>query len=107
VLAAQVNAPSLDVLRGLADKLRDNLQSGVLALGAVIKEKPSLLVMVTQDVVDRGVNAGQLIAPIAEAVGGKAGGRPNMAQGGGNDPSKLDAALSLTVELVRSKLNGK
>jgi alanyl-tRNA synthetase len=85
--------------------LRDGLKSGVLALGAVINDKPSLLVMVTPDLVDQGLKAGDLIKPIAEAVGGKAGGRPNMAQGGGTNPAKLDEALALTSGLVRQALN--
>ncbi|NWJ44316.1 MAG: alanine--tRNA ligase [Chloroflexi bacterium] len=104
VLSAKVNAPNADVLRSIGDKLRDSLKSGVVAIGAVIKEKPSLLVMVTPDLVERGLNAGKIIAPIAEKVGGRAGGRPNMAQGGGNDPEKLDEALSLTIGLVRGTI---
>ncbi len=84
--------------------MRDTLKSGVVALGAVINEKPSLVVMVTQDLVDRGLKAGELIGPIAGAVGGRAGGRPQMAQGGGSQPEKLEEALALTVGLVRSAL---
>lgn len=105
VLAAKINAANLDILRGVGDRLRDGLKSGVLALGAVINDKPSLLVMVTPDLVDQGLKAGDLIKPIAEAVGGKAGGRPNMAQGGGTNPAKLDEALALTSGLVRQALN--
>jgi alanyl-tRNA synthetase len=105
VLAAKVNAPNIDILRSVGDRLRDGLKSGVLAIGAVINEKPNLLVMVTPDLVDKGLKAGDLIRPIAAAVGGKAGGRPNMAQGGGSDPSKLDEALNLTPDLVREALS--
>ncbi len=105
VLATKVNAATVDILRGVGDKLRDSLKSGVVAIGAVINEKPSILVMVTPDLIDKGLKAGDLIKPIAEAVGGKAGGRPNMAQGGGTNPNKLDEALALTVDLVREVLN--
>jgi len=104
VLAVKVNVANNDLLRSLGDKLRDSLKSGVVAVGAVINEKPTLLVMVTQDLVERGLHAGQLIGPLAEAVGGRAGGRPQMAQGGGIDANKLDEALGLTAGLVSSAL---
>jgi alanyl-tRNA synthetase len=106
VLAARVNAPNADVLRSIGDRLRDGLRSGVVALGAVIKDKPSLVVMVTPDLIERGLNAGQIIGPVAEKVGGRAGGRPQMAQGGGTDPSRLDEALSLTTGLVKNMYRG-
>ncbi|MEI6045752.1 MAG: alanine--tRNA ligase, partial [Chloroflexota bacterium] len=104
VLATSVNVANLDLLRSIGDRLRDSLKSGVLALGAVINEKPSLLVMVTPDLVERGLKAGELIKPIAEMVGGRAGGRPVMAQGGGSNPAKLEEALALTPSLVQQAL---
>jgi alanyl-tRNA synthetase len=104
VLAAKVNVPNMDIFRSVGDRLRDGLKSGVLALGTVLDNEPKLLVMVTQDWVDKGLKAGDLIKPIAEVVGGRAGGRPVMAQGGGTNPAKLDEALALTPDLVRQTL---
>ncbi len=101
VLSVKINAANVDILRSVGDRLRDGLKSGVLALGAIINDEPKLIVMVTQDLVDRGLKAGDLIKPIAEAVGGRAGGRPNMAQGGGTNAAKLDEALALAPGLVR------
>jgi len=96
----------LDVngMRALADQLRDKLKSGVIALGAVSgDEKVSLLVVVTKDLIGR-LRAGELIKTMAAEVGGSGGGRPEMAQAGGKDPAKLDAALEKVFGLVESAL---
>ncbi len=96
----------LDVngMRALADQLRDKLKSGVIALGAVSgDEKVALLVVVTKDLIGR-LRAGELIKTMAAEVGGSGGGRPEMAQAGGKDPAKLDAALEKVFGLVESAL---
>jgi alanyl-tRNA synthetase len=92
----------LDVngMRTLADQLRDKLKSGVIALGAASGDgKVSLLVVVTKDLIDR-LKAGELIKIMAAEAGGSGGGRPEMAQAGGKDPAKLDAALEKVFGLV-------
>ena len=104
VLATSVNAATVEILRSVGDKLRDNLKSGVIALGTVIDGAPRLLVMVTDDLTKRGVKAGSLLGPMAEAVEGRGGGRPDKAEGGGKNPAKLEQALALAPELVRSSL---
>ncbi len=96
----------LDVngMRALADQLRDRLKSGVIALGAATDDgKVSLLVVVTKDLIGR-LKAGELIKAMAAEVGGTGGGRPEMAQAGGKDPAKLDAALEKVFGLVESTL---
>lgn len=96
----------LDVngMRALADQLRDKLKSGVIALGAATGDgKVSLLVVVTKDLIGR-LKAGELIKVMAEEVGGSGGGRPEMAQAGGKDPAKLDAALEKVFGLVERAL---
>ena len=95
----------LDVngMRALADQLRDKLKSGVVALGAANDGKVSLLVVVTKDLVVR-LKAGDLIKAMAAEVGGTGGGRPEMAQAGGKDPAKLDAALENVFGLVERML---
>ena len=91
-------------MRTLADQLRDKMKSGVIALGAVMEEgKVSLLVVVTKDLIGR-LKAGDLIKPMAVEVGGTGGGRPEMAQAGGKDASRLDAALGKIFSLVESTL---
>jgi len=91
-------------MRALADQLRDKLKSGVVALGAATGDgKVSLLVVVTKDLTGR-LKAGDLIKTMAAEVGGTGGGRPEMAQAGGKDPSKLDAALEKVFSLVEGTL---
>lgn len=107
VVSGQVKADNIEMLRGIGDKLRDNVRSGVVAIGAVINEKPSLLVMVTDDVVARGVKAGDMVKAMAEQVGGRGGGRPNKAEAGGTDASKLAEALALAPQLVEAALGQK
>ncbi len=106
VLATSISAPNVEILRSVGDKLRDSLKSGVIVLGSVIDGAPRLLVMVTDDLTKRGLKAGTLLGPIAEAVEGRGGGRPDKAEGGGKNPAKLEAALALAPELVRNTLNG-
>ncbi len=95
----------LDVngMRALADQLRDKLKTGVVALGAANDGKVSLLVVVTKDLIGR-LKAGDLIKAMAAEVGGTGGGRPEMAQAGGKDPAKLDAALGNVFGLVERML---
>jgi len=99
VLATQVEQVDAKVLRELADKLRDRMQSGVVVLGGSDGEKVTLLAAVTKDLVKR-VNAGNLIKEIAPIVGGAGGGRPDFAQAGGKDPSKLAQALERVHALI-------
>jgi alanyl-tRNA synthetase len=94
VLAVQVNAADVDTMRQMSDWFRDKLGSSVVTLGAVIDEKPMLVASVTQDLIGRGMHAGNLVRDTAKVIGGGGGGRPNMAQAGGKDPAKLAEALA-------------
>ncbi len=102
VLAVQVPGDAR-VLRELADKLRDKLGSGVVALGAEADGKAVLLVAVTRDLTGR-VKAGDLVREAAGLVGGKGGGKPDLAQAGGPDPSGLGAALEKVRALATAAL---
>jgi len=90
-------------MRTLVDNLRNKLGSGVVVLGSAQDGKVSLIVGVTKDLTDR-VQAGKVIKPVAEKVGGSGGGRPDMAEAGGKDPGQLDAALSEAYSVVDSLL---
>ncbi len=103
LLAARVDGLDGKQLRELADQLRERLGSGVIALGAKEGDKASLLVAVTRDLTAR-VQAGALIKPLAETVGGRGGGRPDLAQAGGSDPGQLDAALARAPQLLAELL---
>ena len=104
VIAAQVNAATVDMLREMSDWLRDKLGSGVVVLGAVVNEKPALIASVTADLIPRGLHAGNIIKPVASAIGGRGGGRPNMAQAGGKDTAKIGEALTLVAGVVGKAL---
>ncbi|SEM69750.1 alanine--tRNA ligase [Paenibacillus sp. OV219] len=105
VLAAQVNAPSMDALRGIVDELKVKLQGAVIVLGAVAEDKVNLVAAVAPELVKQGFNAGKIVKEAAAACGGGGGGRPDMAQAGGKDPSKLGEALQIAEELVLSQAN--
>jgi alanyl-tRNA synthetase len=103
MLAARVKTTRPDNLRDLADALRDKLGSAVIVLGTVSDDKPYFVVSVTPDLVARGYHAGNIIREAARITGGGGGGKPNLAQGGGKDPSKLDEALAAVPGLIRFK----
>jgi len=100
VIAAQVPELGMDALRNLADSLVSKLHSGVVVLGSVVNKKVLLVSKISQDLVDRGLHAGNLIGEVAKATGGGGGGRPDFAQAGGRDASKLDEALAKVPGLV-------
>jgi alanyl-tRNA synthetase len=100
VLAAEVEASSMETLREMTDWLRDQLGSAVIVLGAVMKGKPGFVAAVTPDLVDKGLRADRLIREVAAVVGGSGGGRPTLAQAGGKDSERIGEALSLVSKLV-------
>ena len=92
--------PSKD-LRGLADSMRDRIQSGVVLLGSRVDGKVALLVAVTPDQVSR-FDAGRMVSELAPLVGGRGGGKKDLAQAGGSDPAGLDAAIAHFYAMVES-----
>ena len=103
VAIQQLDVSSTDALRAAGDVLKSRLQSGIVVLASVIDGKPSFLAMVTPDLTKR-VSAGDIVKAAAQAAGGGGGGRPEVAQGGGTDPSKVEAALAAARALIESKL---
>jgi alanyl-tRNA synthetase len=99
VLAARLDGLDGKALLALVDQLKNKLGSAVILLGGVFEEKVVLVAGVTQDLTSR-LKAGDLMRQAAAVVGGKGGGRPDMAQGGGVDAGKLDEALALAATLV-------
>ena len=103
VLAAKLDGADAATLRDTADSLKGKLGRAALVLAAVEDGKVRLVASVTKDLTDR-VKAGELVNHVATQVGGKGGGRPDMAQAGGTDPSGLDAALQSVEAWVRDRL---
>jgi alanyl-tRNA synthetase len=99
VVAGRVDGLDADGLRALADTLRDRLRSGVVCLGSAVDGKVALVAAVTKDLTKR-FPAGKLIQEVAQMAGGRGGGRPDLAQAGAPDASKLDAALSVVYDWV-------
>ncbi|MBI3943989.1 MAG: alanine--tRNA ligase [Chloroflexi bacterium] len=104
VLAAEVQAMDAEDLRQMTDWIRDRLGSSVVVLGSVIEGKPLLVGAVTPDLIPRGLHAGNLIRDIARTIDGGGGGRPNLAQAGGKDASRLPAALAQVLDYVKNKV---
>jgi alanyl-tRNA synthetase len=103
VLAHRVDNLERAQLRTLVDQLRDKIGSGVVVLGSASNGSVSLIVGVTKDLTGR-VQAGKVIGPVAQKVGGKGGGRPDLAEAGGKDAGALDAALDGAYAVVESLL---
>ncbi len=101
VLAHRVDNLDRSQMRTLIDQLRDKVGSGVVVLGSATDGKVALIAGVTKDLTSR-IQAGKLIGQVAPKVGGKGGGRPDMAEAGGDKPEALDAALGEVYGLVES-----
>ncbi|MEE8540710.1 MAG: alanine--tRNA ligase [Desulfobacterales bacterium] len=99
VLSKTVSVDTPAALRDLADKFKDRIKSGVIVLGAKVGLKVFLIAVVTRDLVDR-YHAGRIVNEIAATVGGKGGGRPDMAQAGGAKPENLEQALQKVYEVI-------
>ncbi|MBT2616793.1 MULTISPECIES: alanine--tRNA ligase [unclassified Bacillus (in: firmicutes)] len=102
VLVAKVQATDMNNLRAMADDLKQKLDSVIIVLGSAQGDKVNLIAGVTKDYIERGFHAGKLVKEVASRCGGGGGGRPDMAQAGGKDPKKLDAALNFVEEWVLS-----
>jgi len=101
VLVQEVEADSPKDLREFADRIKDRLKSGIIVLGARQEGKAMLICTVSKDLVVR-FKAGEIISRLSGALGGKGGGRPDMAQGGGNRPEELGRALKSVYEIIET-----
>ena len=99
MLAARLDGLDPDGLRSVVDTLRDRLPSGIIVLGSAVDGKVSLVAAVSKDMMKR-FPAGRLVQEVARLVGGGGGGRPDLAQAGGKDASKLDDALATVAGWV-------
>jgi alanyl-tRNA synthetase len=104
VVAARVEVAGVEPLRELADTLRRDLRSGVAVLSTEVDDKIVFLAMVTDDLVKRGVKAGEIVHRVAQITGGGGGGKPNLAQAGGRDKARWQEALDAVVPVVQSLL---
>lgn len=105
LLSARFDELDMNGLRNMGDNLKNKIGSGVIVLATGKDNKVNFVVMATDDVVKKGAHAGNLIREVAKIAGGSGGGRPNMAQAGGKDVSKIDEALGKTAEFLKSQIH--
>ena len=103
VLSARTEASNADAMREISDWLRDKMGSGIVVLGAVINDRPTISVGITRDLVDGGADAREYARDLGRIIGGGGGGRPDMAQAGGRNADKLDDAIAGAADIVRQK----
>lgn len=104
LLTVRMDTLDMNGLRNMGDKLRDQLESGLVVLASGKDDKVSFVVMASKEAVELGVHSGKLIGQVAKIAGGGGGGRPNMAQAGGKDPSKIDKALAQVKGILETQM---
>ncbi|HAK57859.1 MAG TPA: alanine--tRNA ligase, partial [Lachnospiraceae bacterium] len=104
VITKQIDDVEINDLRSLGDDMKNKLGECVIVLASVKDGKVGLMATATEKAMEKGAHAGNLIKKIAPVVNGGGGGRPNMAQAGGKDPSKVGEALDMAMEEIRSQL---
>lgn len=104
VLITLLEEVEIDILRDLCDQFRQKFTSGIVVIGTVLTERPLVVASVTEDMIKRGIKAGDLVKNISEKLGGSGGGKPTMAQAGGKDPTKLPEALKGAYKYIEENL---
>ena len=105
VVASVVAGADRDGLRRLVDELKNRLESGVVALASVNGDAVAFVVGVTPDLVkNRGLHAGKIISELTQLADGRGGGRPELAQGGGKSPNKVNAAIAAATEIIKKQI---
>jgi len=104
VFTTQIQGADNETLRMLTDRFKEKFPSGVAILATVIEDKPSIVVSVSEDLVKKGLLAGDLAKEAASKVNGSGGGRPGLAQAGGKDASKLEEALEAARKMAQQKI---
>ncbi len=102
LITYKVNELDMESLRNLGDEIRNKLGSGIVVLASVQGDKANLVAMATKDIVAKGYSAGNIIKEVAKLAGGSGGGRPDMAQAGAKDITKIDEALKSVSALIES-----
>ena len=105
LLAMKVENIDMNELRNLADNLKDKMGSGVICLVSTNNDKANIVVNASDDAIEKGAHAGNMIKEIAPLVGAGGGGRPNMAQAGGKNPAGADEAVSKAKEVLEAQLS--
>ena len=105
LFTAQVDGMGADEMKAMADKIKAEVPNSVAVMGALTDGKITFVAMASKDAVKMGIHCGQIIKEITAIAGGRGGGKPDMAQGGGSDASKIDDALAKVDEIVAAQTN--
>ncbi len=106
IIVHETDASDMDMLKEFGDQLLNVLASGIGVLGSAAGEKPNVVVVVTKDLNDAGINAPDLAKSIGAVMGGGGGGRPHLATAGGKDKAKLKDALKRAETIIKDALKG-
>ncbi len=106
ILTAQFDNVSANELKALADKAKEQMVNGVVVFASNENGKITFVAMAMKDAVSQGVHCGNIIKQITAVCGGKGGGKPDMAQGGGKDALKIDDALAMVDDIIISQTAG-
>jgi alanyl-tRNA synthetase len=101
LISGELSTDNQQIMREMADFLRERIDSGIVVLGATAAGKTLFVVSVTSDIIAKGYNAAAIVKKVAQVTGGGGGGKADFAQGSGKDKSKLDEALALVKDLIR------
>ncbi|MCF6464142.1 alanine--tRNA ligase [Clostridium sp. Cult1] len=104
IVTYKLDNMDMNSLRNLGDEIKNALDSSVIVLASIDKGKLSFVAMVSKDLVEKGIHAGNIIKEVAKITGGGGGGRPDMAQAGGKDISKVEEALNMVPEIVEKQV---
>jgi alanyl-tRNA synthetase len=107
LITGRLSTTSIEQARSAVDMLKKKAKSAAVVVGFADEDKANLLAGVTEDLVNKGLKAGDIVKRIAPIVDGGGGGRPHMAQAGGKSPEKIDQALQKAVELIKQKLTAE
>ena len=104
LLITMTDVSIMDELKDLGNAILNKVDSGVAVLGSIINDKPSMVIVVTDDLIKKGIKAGDLAKEIGASMGGGGGGKPNLATAGGKDKKSLELALSNSKKILESKI---
>ena len=105
LVCARLDGMSADDLKQTADGIKEKFPCGAVVLSSLTEDKITFVAMAAKSALDKGIHAGKIIKEITAVAGGSGGGKPDMAQGGGKDASKIDEALSKAEAIIKEQLN--
>lgn len=105
IITKKIDGMDMNSLRQMGDKIKEKENSMLIVLGTENNGKVNFIATATKDLVEKGIHCGNIIREVAKTTGGGGGGRPNMAQAGGKDPSKIDEALTKVKDIVKDQID--